>query len=69
MVIRNAPKKAVLMITAVIIQGENVINEPAFLIIVHYERIRAQVYLLPYLALILVTAQSCKGRRFLLIGP
>jgi len=31
------------MITAVIIQRERVIKEPAFLIIVHYERIRAQV--------------------------
>lgn len=42
-VIRNAAKKAVLMITAVTIQRERVIKEPAFLIIVHYERIRGQV--------------------------
>ncbi len=43
MVIRNAAKKAVLMITAVIIQRENLINEPTFLIIGLNERIRAQV--------------------------
>ena len=65
MVIRNAAKKAVIMITAVIIQRESVINEPAFLIIALNERIRAQVYLLPFLAPFLATALSCKRRRFL----
>ena len=65
MVTRNAAKKAVLMITAVIIQREKVIKEPAFLIIALNERTRGQVYLLPFLAPFLVTAQSCKRRRFL----
>jgi hypothetical protein len=65
MVIRNTAKKAVLMITAVIIQRESVINEPAFLIIVLNGHIRAQVYPLPFLAPFLTTAPSCKRKRFL----